>query len=93
MSRQLSIINFLEQKRQLERVTSRIGLSVYGFCRERGCGSSFHMTELTDWARRMTGTAPDSPGRILRALRQNGHIEYEVVDRAKSLYRLTRVAS
>ena len=32
--------------------------------------------------------APDSPGRILRQLRQHGHLDYTVIYRAESIYRV-----
>jgi hypothetical protein len=77
--------NRSEQTAQLERVSSKIALSVLEFCRNH---FYFRMEALTAWVRDQTGVAPDSPGRILRDLRQRGLIGYEVVNRRQSLYRV-----
>lgn len=85
-----------EQTAQLERVSSRIGKSVLAFCRAAlrdAYDASFTMQDLTEWVRRETGVAPDSPGRILRDLRQRRLIDYEVTSRAQSLYRLIKVSN
>lgn len=48
------------------------------------------MQDLTEFvSSRVNGfVAPDSPGRILRLLRQSGRINYVVISRSKSLYRI-----
>jgi hypothetical protein len=84
-----------EQAAQLERVRSKIEEAVMGFCemlRVRG-GTNFIMSELTAHVmNRVPSTAPDSPSRILRLMRAEGKLSYEVVNRSQSLYRLTRTA-
>lgn len=75
----------------LSRVSSRIGPSVLEFCRPR-VGQEFHMEEMVRHIRARLGIAPDSPSRILRALRQAQMIDYTVVNRRQSLYRVDRVA-
>lgn len=82
---------------ELARVNSRIAKSVLEFCRgtlldPTSASGQFRMEQLTEWVRWDAGIAPDSPGRILRDLRQKGLIDYEVVNRRASLYRLTRIA-
>ena len=79
-----------EQQRQIERVTSRIGSTVLTFCRDRGAGSTFHAQELRDYVG-AHGVAPASPDRVLRDLRKRGFINYVVVSRTKSLYRVISV--
>jgi hypothetical protein len=74
----------------LQRVSSRIGASVMEFCRPR-VGQEFHMEQLVRHIRARLGIAPDSPSRILRALRQNKCLDYTVVNRRQSLYRVDRV--
>lgn len=54
-------------------------------------GCRFHMTDLTAYVRRQVPTAPDSAGRILRALRQDGVIDYRLVSRRDSEYEITAV--
>lgn len=81
-----------EQQRQLGRVTARIAPAVLAFCRTRWHRNKrFHMTELQRHvADNVTGTSPDSPSRILRHLRRQGVIDYEVENRRDSRYLLTR---
>ena len=50
---------------------------------------NFHMEELLRFVKeREPSVAPDSPGRILRQLRQQGVVNYEAVNRRDSLYAL-----
>lgn len=80
----------VEQAANLERVSGRISAAILGFCRGR---SVFHMEELRRHVEEVVGdVAPGSPDRILRLLRKQGRIDYEVLSRARSMYRLTRVA-
>lgn len=73
---------------ELERVSERIGEAIKDFCR-RHVGQTFHADELRQHVRSCVGeVAPDSAGRVLRDLRQRGVIAYQVVNRAKSLYRV-----
>lgn len=79
-----------EQRAELARVEGSIGDAVLAFARERlASGGDFRMEELR--ARLGDGHAPDSAGRILRLLRQQGALAYEVVSRSESLYRVTEV--
>ena len=56
---------------------------------------TFHMEGLRQFVEiRMRGAghiAPDSPGRILRQLRQQGQINYKVISRRKSIYQVVPV--
>ena len=74
---QLGLFASMEQRRQIERVASRIGRSVEAFCRSRGVGSQ--------------GVAPASADRILRLLRAEGRVDYVVENRRASLYRITEL--
>lgn len=77
----------------LERVTSRIGAAVLDFFNER-LGRTFFAGDLCNYVWREIGPcAPDSPGRVMRQLRLDGRIDYEVVNRAQALYRVTEVAA
>jgi hypothetical protein len=68
----------------LERVQERLVAAVLEFCRP---GRQFHMAELNDYCGERVGNlAPDSPGRILRLLRQAGKVKYRVIDRRNSEY-------
>ena len=50
-------------------------------------GKAFHGEDLRTFVtHRLPEVAPDSPGRILRALRLEGHLDYVVLDRGNSLY-------
>jgi uncharacterized protein YbaR (Trm112 family) len=73
-----------EQQENIERVSARIGHVVIEFCRNN---QRFHADELRRAVIRETGiAAPASADRILRDLRQKGHISYRVVSRSESLY-------
>ena len=69
------------------RVRSRIGSLIMEFCREN---RTFHMKDLLWFVEsRIEGkVAPGSPERILRLLRQQGALQYEVVSRRESFYRM-----
>ena len=77
-----------EQAENLARVTAKIGDAILRFCRSR-LGETFRMEELVRFVRAETTIAPDSPSRILRQLRSQGLIGYEVLSRKDSLYRVT----
>ena len=71
------------QDGNLERVQERIAAAVLEFC---DLHRQFHMIELAEFVQARVGVAPDSPGRILRQLRQAGKVKYQVVDRRRSEY-------
>lgn len=69
-----------------DRVFSRIAPTIAAFRDERPQGD-FHVEELREYVlERVPGIAPDSPGRILRAMRQLGMVNYVVINRRQSLY-------
>jgi len=70
----------VEQAKQIERVSSRIGRAVLRFCASH---RTFHASELRDYVVAEGFAAPASPDRILRDLRQRGLLNYRVVDRRK----------
>lgn len=74
----------------LERVSNRIAPAIFDFCSSH-VGQEFHMENLVKHIREKLGIAPDSPSRILRSLRQDGVIDYVVVNRKQSLYRIESV--
>ena len=74
------------------RVQARIGEHVLAFVHQRlrQRQPEFRLQELTDHVRQAMGgaVAPDSPRRILNALRREGRLEYELLSRQASLYRV-----
>lgn len=52
-------------------------------------GIEFRMSDLTQFVTSRFGgyVAPDSPGRIMRLLKQDGEINYTLISRSGSLYR------
>ena len=82
-----------QQQLHLERVADNIGALVVEFCRAR-IGVMFNAAELRAHVTRAVPTiAPESPGRILRDLKARGVVDYELVSRSRSLYRVVGVAS
>jgi hypothetical protein len=80
----------LEQKQQLERVSSKLAGLILEFCEQH---TTFHMNELVAFVvARIPNTAPGSCDRILRQLRAEGRIAYEVTNRRASLYRVHYVS-
>jgi hypothetical protein len=81
------------QEEALEHVLSRIGCSVFEFC--RGVYGStlktFHAGDLHEAVAGDAQIAPASADRILRALRQKGVINYRVLSRKESLYEVTSI--
>ena len=78
-----------EQAEHLTRVSSRIEWAIIRFCQEH---SSFHADELRAAVTRATGiAAPASADRILRLLRTKGIVNYVVVSRRESLYKVISV--
>jgi hypothetical protein len=78
-----------QQEEHLERVSSRIERSIIRFCE---ANPTFHADDLRKFVVRETGiTAPASADRILRNLRQRGVVNYVVVNRRESLYRVISI--
>ena len=76
-----------EQDIELARVTSKIGLLVLTYLHlVRRHGGTFHAKDLHDFDG--PGVAPASADRILRDLRKRGVIDYEVINRRASFYRV-----
>ena len=75
-----------EQEAELERVFSQIAGTIADF-KETRANSTFHVEELRRYVLdRFPTIAPDSPGRILRQMRQIGALDYIVINRRQSLY-------
>ena len=71
----------------LARVSDKIEDAVFRFCLRF---NEFHLNDLSDHVRRnIPNISADSPSRILRDLKRRGLVNYEVVDRKNSLYRVT----
>jgi hypothetical protein len=84
----------IEQQENLERVTAAIGEVIEEFWRERlrGGDPTFYAADLLAFVRERAAIAPDSPSRILRALRQARRVNYAVVSRSDSFYRALPLA-
>lgn len=77
---------FSGQQENLERVASRIAPAVMEFCRGH---QQFHADELRAWVIAETGiAAPGSADRVLRDLRIRRQLEYIVLSRRESLYKV-----
>ncbi len=82
----------LDDPAQRERVSHRIASCILDYAKIH-CGEDFLVDHLRRFITTVVGPiAPASPDRILRLLRQRGKLVYVVVDRRKSLYRITEVA-
>ncbi len=97
------------QPEQLARVAAKIAPIVLKFCAAhlKRHQPDFHMEDLQLWVRERTRrpaprrrswatsltVAPDSPGRILRLLRERRQLDYTVLSRRGSHYHLLWVRS
>lgn len=81
-----------EQSENIERVGNQIARFVKQFMDQRK-GREFHADEMRRYvAANVDGyVAPGSPDRILRDLRQRRVVNYELVSRSQSLYRVVPV--
>ena len=70
-----------------------IAQAVLSYFRARSCPLDFKLSTLDEyvWQNSRRARSPESAGRILRQLRQKGYIEYVVVNRARSHYKLLAV--
>ena len=79
------------QPRELKRVTGKIEAVVIDFC-SRNVGNVFNIKELEDYVRqRQQKSAPGSGARILRKLRKEGRVQYNVVNRRQATYLVAHV--
>jgi hypothetical protein len=80
-----------EQHQHLARVADNIGATVVRFCAAR-IGATFSASALRYFVTHVhPHIAPESPGRILRELKKRGIVDYVLVSRAQSLYRVVSV--
>ena len=75
------------QDKELRRVTGRLAESILQFFDAHQVGEQFHAADLHQFVSDRIGAAPGSADRVMRQLRSAGQLNYEVVNRAKSLYR------
>ena len=80
----------------LERVRGKLGPVILKGARSvwRRGQHEFHINDIIRWVWAQPGNewiVADSISRTLRALRLEGYLDYEVVNRSQSLYRLTRI--
>jgi hypothetical protein len=70
---------------ELSRVSERISASIVHFASVTT--QAFFMDDLRKHVTSAVGeVAPDSPGRVLRDLRQKKQLNYRVISRSESLY-------
>lgn len=84
-----------EQQENLERVTARIGVAIVNYFKLKLAAEQpdFHVEELRLYVRSQVGmVAPASSDRVMRALRQQGFINYRVTSRKDSLYHIEKPA-
>lgn len=75
----------------LERVHGDIGPAIAQFFQGR-VGHEFHGEDLLRYVRALVGhIAPESPARVMRIMRSRGEINYSLVSRRDSLYRVEGV--
>ena len=77
------------QAAQLERVRANIAPLILAWFEGQKPGDEFHINELTRFVwRTAPHVAADSPRRVMAALKDAGKLNYELVSRSQSLYRV-----
>ena len=74
----------------LARVTSRLEQAVLDFCR-RHIGQDFNTGDLFVFVNGRVPCSPSSPDRVLRALRRDGFVDYEVTSKTSGVHRILSV--
>jgi hypothetical protein len=93
VTRDPSDLDLTQHAPNLERVKGSIAPLVLEFARSRlelGC-PVFRIADLQHYVEGRARAAPASPDRVLRALRREGRLSYEVLSRPQSLYRVLGV--
>lgn len=80
------------QSREIARVDANISEIIFSFCSQK-VGQTFHMEELLAYVRAHTPVAPDSTSRILRLLKHRHRVDYVVVNKAKSQYKIISITN
>lgn len=73
----------------LRRVKSKLDPHVEAFFLARSIGAQFHALDLWQFVNARHACAPDSPRRVMSELATEGRLDYEVINRRQSLYRIT----
>lgn len=76
-----------EQTKQLKRVTGRIASVIQLFFDSHQVGEEFYAADLHSFVQSHAQVAPGSADRVMRSMKKAEQINYELVNRAKSLYR------
>jgi len=88
MQPQIDLFEKQDQIQNLERVKSTLMGAVVCFFRGGGEGHYFKMIDLVNYCMEKEKCSPDSPSRVLREARKEGWLDYEVISRSKSQYKI-----
>ena len=81
-----------EQPAQLARVKASIAPRVLAFFAAKQVGDEFHVNDLTRFVWEVfPSVAADSPRRVMAALKAEKLLNYELVSRTDSLYRVAEM--
>lgn len=81
-----------QQAAELARVSANIAPLVLAWFADRQPGDEFHINELTRFVwRTAPQIAADSPRRVMSELKKAKQVNYELVSRSQSLYRVLAV--
>lgn len=74
-------------RQQLDRVSNNIRDVIQSFFASLRGGQEFRASDLHEYVESQCSVAPGSADRVMREMRANGLIGYELVSRSESLYR------
>jgi len=85
MSHQTTLFDELDQIKNMDRVKSKLTKPIFDFCKEH---KYFKMSELAAHCMKERNCSPDSPSRIFREMKRMGVLNYVVISRANSFYKV-----
>lgn len=81
--------DYRRQKEEIERVSEKVSQHVIDFFEQHGPGYEFNLHEITLYVMQRVKCSPTSPYRIMASLKSKNQVNYTVLSRKESLYRMT----
>lgn len=78
-----------DYRQELERVSEKVSQHVIDFFNQHGPGYEFNLHEITLYVMQRVKCSPTSPYRIMADLKSKNQVNYTVLSRKESLYRMT----
>lgn len=80
-----------EQEDQLGRTSNALAPIIASYYEEYGIGHEFTLHAITLHVMQQVVCSPTSPYRVMAEMKKNGQLNYVVLNRAQSLYKIVEV--